>query len=50
MSVVGGLAARAAVFMVRAGYSLGSRASYQRVWDQFGGELTYFEPDLVLGE
>ena len=36
MSAVGGLAARAAAFMVQAGYSPGSRASYQRVWDQFG--------------
>ena len=36
MSVVGGLAVQAAVFMVQAGYSPGSRASYQRVWDQFG--------------
>jgi len=36
MSVVSGLAAQAAAFMVRAGYSSGSRASYQRVWDQFG--------------
>ena len=36
MSVVSGLAAQAAAFMVRAGYSPGSCASYQRVWDQFG--------------
>jgi|SRR5450755_172070 integrase/recombinase XerD len=36
MSVVSGLAAEAAAFMVRAGYSPGSRASYQRVWDRFG--------------
>lgn len=36
MCVVDRLAARAAAFMVRAGYSPGSRASYQRVWDQFG--------------
>jgi len=36
MSAVEGLAAQAAAFMVRAGYSPGSRASYQRVWDQFG--------------
>src|SRR5579862_7499128 len=36
MCVVGGMAAQAAAFMVRAGYSPGSRASYQRVWDQFG--------------
>lgn len=36
MSVVCGLAAQATAFMVRAGYSSGSRASYQRVWDQFG--------------
>ena len=35
MFVVGGLAVQAAVFMVQAGYSPGSRASYQRVWDQF---------------
>ncbi|MET1154678.1 tyrosine-type recombinase/integrase, partial [Arthrobacter sp.] len=28
--------AQAAAFMVQAGYSPGSRASYQRVWDQFG--------------
>ncbi len=33
---VDGLAAQAAAFMGRAGYSPGSRASYQRVWDQFG--------------
>lgn len=36
MSVVDGLAAQAAAFMVGAGYSPGSRASYQRVWDRFG--------------
>jgi hypothetical protein len=36
MSAVDGLAAQAAAFMVRAGYSPGSRASYQRVWGQFG--------------
>jgi site-specific recombinase XerD len=36
MSVVSGLATEAAAFMVRAGYSPGSRASYQRVWDRFG--------------
>lgn len=36
MSAVEGLAAQAAGFMVGVGYSPGSRASYQRVWDQFG--------------
>ena len=36
MCVVGGMAAQAAAFMVRAGYSPGSRASYRRVWDEFG--------------
>jgi integrase len=36
MSVVSGLAAEAAAFMERAGYSPGSRANYQRVWDRFG--------------
>jgi integrase len=35
MSVVSGLAAQAAVFMDRAGYSPGSRVSYQRVWSRF---------------
>jgi len=35
MSVVNGLSAQAAAFMSRVGYSSGSRASYQRVWDQF---------------
>ncbi len=35
MSVVSGLAARAAAFMERTGYSTGSRASYQRIWDEF---------------
>ncbi|MDQ6752265.1 MAG: site-specific integrase [Actinomycetota bacterium] len=35
MSVVSGLVAPAAAYMVRAGYSPGSRAGYQRVWDQF---------------
>jgi integrase len=36
MSTVEELAAQAAAFMVGTGYSPGSRASYQRVWDQFG--------------
>ncbi|MGO9156596.1 tyrosine-type recombinase/integrase [Mycobacterium sp.] len=36
MSAVDGLAAQAGAFMVGAGYSPGSRASYQRMWDQFG--------------
>lgn len=36
MSAVEGLAAQAAAFMVRAGYSPGACASYRRVWDQFG--------------
>ena len=36
MSALDRLAAQAAAFMVGAGYSPGSRASYQRVWDQFG--------------
>jgi site-specific recombinase XerD len=36
MSVVTELAAQAAVFMERAGYSAGSRACYQRIWDEFG--------------
>lgn len=36
MSVVTELAAQAAVFMGRAGYSAGSRACYQRIWDEFG--------------
>lgn len=36
MSVVTGLAAQAAAFMGRAGYSPGSRVDYQRVWGQFG--------------
>jgi integrase/recombinase XerD len=36
MSVVSGLAAHAAVFMGRAGYSPGSRGNYQRIWGQFG--------------
>jgi integrase len=35
MPVVTELAAQAAAFMERAGYSPGSRASYQRLWDQF---------------
>ena len=35
MSVVSGLAAQAAVFMDRAGYSPGSCVSYQRVWSRF---------------
>lgn len=35
MSAVSGLAARAAMFMGGAGYSPGSRASYQRIWDRF---------------
>ncbi len=36
MSDVSGLAAEAAAFMVQAGYSHGSCAAYQGVWDQFG--------------
>ena len=36
MSDVSELTAQAASFMVQAGYSPGSRASYQRVWDRFG--------------
>src|SRR6476620_4832122 len=36
MHVVSGLAAQAAEFMGRAGYSPGSRADYQRIWGQFG--------------
>ncbi|WP_248759916.1 tyrosine-type recombinase/integrase [Pseudarthrobacter sp. SSS035] len=36
MSDVSELTAQAAAFMVQAGYSPGSRASYQRVWNQFG--------------
>ena len=36
MSVVTGMAAQAAAFMERAGYSPGSRSSYQRIWSQFG--------------
>lgn len=36
MSVVTELAAQAVVFMEGAGYSAGSRACYQRIWDQFG--------------
>ena len=36
MSAVTGLAAEAAAFMERAGYSWGSRSGYQRIWDQFG--------------
>ena len=36
MSAVTGLAAEAAAFMERAGYSSGSRSGYQRIWDQFG--------------
>lgn len=36
MSEVSELAADAAVFMVQAGYSQGSCAQYQRIWDQFG--------------
>lgn len=35
MSTVSGLAARAATFMAGAGYSSGSRAEYQAVWDRF---------------
>jgi len=40
MSVVTGLAVEAAAFMERAGYSSGSRAQYQRIWDQFGEYCT----------
>ena len=36
MSAVEGLAAQAAGFMVGVGYSPGSRANYERVWEQFG--------------
>src|SRR6476660_1733423 len=36
MSVVIVLAAQAAAFMERAGYSPGSRADYQRIWAEFG--------------
>jgi site-specific recombinase XerD len=36
MSVVTGMAAQGAAFMERAGYSPGSRTSYQRIWSQFG--------------
>lgn len=36
MSSVIELAADAAVFMEEAGYSAGSRADYQRIWDEFG--------------
>ena len=36
MFVVTELAAQAAAFMGRAGYSPGSRACYQRIWDEFG--------------
>lgn len=36
MSVVTGMAAQAAAFMERAGYSPGSVGNYRRVWGQFG--------------
>jgi site-specific recombinase XerD len=36
MSAVTGLAAQAAAFMERTGYSPGSRADYQRIWAEFG--------------
>lgn len=36
MSGVSGLAAEAADFMERLGYSRGSRVGYQRIWGQFG--------------
>lgn len=36
MSGVTELAAAAAAFMERAGYSPGTRGGYQRIWDQFG--------------
>ena len=36
MSVVTAMAAQGAAFMERAGYSPGSRSSYQRIWSQFG--------------
>lgn len=36
MSVVTGMAAQAAAFMERAGYSPGSVRSYRRIWGQFG--------------
>lgn len=40
MSVVTGLAAEAAAFMERAGYSSSSRNAYRRIWDQFGRYCT----------
>jgi len=40
MSAVTGLAAEAAAFMKRAGYSSSSRSGYQRIWDQFGRYCT----------
>jgi hypothetical protein len=40
MSVVTGLAAEAAAFMERAGYSSSSRNAYQRIWDRFGRYCT----------
>lgn len=40
MSAVTGLAAEAAAFMERAGYSSSSRSGYQRIWDQFGRYCT----------
>jgi len=43
--VVSGLAAQAAEFMGRAGYSPGSRADYQRIWGQFGEQ----GPGKVIG-
>lgn len=52
MSVVSGLAAQAAAFMDRAGYSAGSRVSYQRVWDRFGeycAESEVRDPDRETG-
>ena len=36
MSAVTGMAAQAAAFMLRAGYSPGSLRSYRRIWVQFG--------------
>jgi hypothetical protein len=36
MSAVTGMAAQAAAFMQRAGYSPGSVGSYRRIWGQFG--------------
>lgn len=40
MSAVTGLAAEAAAFMERVGYSASSRSAYQRIWDQYGRYCT----------